>query len=264
MSQKTIGEIYAANPATVPLDGSEMLEIEQTTSKGVTVSGLRRQNVAAKSADFVIGDTGADVFEVTTGATNRTGTGPTLAANQGRVLTLRKADAGAGKLTFDPEGAEEIDGRTSIAVYSQGGVIVVRGGANEWEILAYHAGEPITNAKRITGEYLLDEDHELDYSASFTDGMAAATITFTQLPSDTVLIHVKYKFVDTGINPKVGFKRSSGGTFPFALGAQFADAGLNAIEDLAWLPTSGNTIRVTSVAADNTRTFCIIGYKTGE
>ena len=44
----------------------------------------------------------------------------------------------------------------------------------------------ITNTVQITGEYMLTEDNELDYSGSITDAMSAQTVTFSELPADTV------------------------------------------------------------------------------
>lgn len=122
----------------------------------------------------------------------------------------------------------------------------------------------VTNTVRITGEYLFTEDNELDYSSSFTDGMAAATVTFSELPSDTVAIFVYLTLGDTGDNPDITWKRTSGGTQDFKVQAAFADRGINIIQGLYWLPTSSNTLRVTNVQADSAIIFIVYGYKTGE
>ena len=122
----------------------------------------------------------------------------------------------------------------------------------------------VSNTSVVTQEYIFDEDAELDYSASFTDGMAAGTVTFTELPATTKAVWIYYKFSDTGVHSQLLIKRSSGGTAVISIAGQFADAGTNAIDGTAWLPTDGNTIYVTGLAADTTSTFVIIGYKTGQ
>ncbi len=122
---------------------------------------------------------------------------------------------------------------------------------------------PIANAIRITGEYQFTEDNELDYSGSFTDA-STGTITFTELPSNTVEILVDLTATDTGTSPQMEFKRTSGGTNTFGARALFADAGANLIRGTYWLPTSSNTIYKTIVTADIFNEFKIIGYKVGE
>lgn len=128
-----------------------------------------------------------------------------------------------------------------------------------------HANPPsgIANTVTILDEHQFTEDDELDYSASFSDGMADATITFTELPLNTIAISVFLDLADTGTEVHFNWKRSSGGTQTFAVRASFADVGTNGIRGLYWMPTSGNTLRVTDVAADTTSTFIIVGYKTG-
>ena len=131
------------------------------------------------------------------------------------------------------------------------------------QVATFVAGTGIANTVAITGEFLFTEDNELDYSASFTDGMSAAAITFTELPADTVSINAYVRMRDSGTNPSLAWKRSSGGTQQFFIGALFADGGNNIIDGTYWLPTNNNTIYATAVAADNARSFVIIGYKTG-
>ena len=121
----------------------------------------------------------------------------------------------------------------------------------------------IANTVQITGEYMLTEDNELDYSGSFTDGMSAGTVIFSELPADTVAIWVLLELADTDVISKFEWKRSTGGTVTLQERVQFADGGTNSYFTTAWMPTDGNTLRVVSVAAVNTMTFKIIGYKTG-
>lgn len=121
----------------------------------------------------------------------------------------------------------------------------------------------VANTVRITGEYLFTEDNELDYSSSVTDGMAAATVTFSELPSDTVKVYVYVALRETSTYPYVTYKRSSGGTQAYILGVNFADAGTNNFIGTWWLPTSGNSIYITGVQADTLSTFIILGYQRG-
>ena len=123
---------------------------------------------------------------------------------------------------------------------------------------------PVTNSVRVTGEYMFTEDHELDYSASFTSGMAAATITFTQLPTNTIAVIASVRLFDTGTLPAFTWKRSSGGTKTWTIKAAFADRGTNSIEGIYTVPTGGNSLYVTVCQADAAREFVIIGYKVGE
>ena len=121
----------------------------------------------------------------------------------------------------------------------------------------------ITNTVTITGEYQFTEDNELDYSASITDGMAAGAVTFTELPATTVAILAFVSLGETSTGPTLSWKRTTGGTATFNLREVFADGGTNEVRGTYWMPTGGNSIYVTAVAADITSTFLIIGYKTG-
>ena len=132
------------------------------------------------------------------------------------------------------------------------------------QIKTYVDGTGITATSVITGEYQLTEDNELDYSASFTDGMSAATVTFSELPSNTKAVWVFVQLSDTGTAPHVQYKRSSGGTLSLNIFGEWADAGTNVIALTPWMPTGGNSIYVEEVAADTALIFKIIGYKTGQ
>ncbi len=91
---------------------------------------------AVKSLSYTILDDDANVFEVTTAASNRTLTLPTLADNPGRVIEFHKADSGAGVLIVDGEGAETINGAATIQLPSQYNRLIVRAGAATWHIMA--------------------------------------------------------------------------------------------------------------------------------
>ena len=131
------------------------------------------------------------------------------------------------------------------------------------QLKTYIDGTGATATSVITGEYIFTEDNELDYSASFTDGMSAQTVTFTQLPATTKAIHVYLQLGDSDVSPLFYWKRTSGGTQLFQIRATFADGGTNVLQGTYWLPTGGNSIYPTSVASDGGLGFYILGYKTG-
>lgn len=143
-------------------------------------------------------------------------------------------------------------------------LVVVQSGASvSATVREIQGGDGVANTVTVTGDYQFTEGNELDYSASFTDGMSAATITFTELPADTVEIRVYIYLAETGTFPYLQFERSSGGSTDFVIGASFADVGINRCAGIYTLPTSANSIRVEAVQADTTRVFKIVGYKTG-
>ena len=119
------------------------------------------------------------------------------------------------------------------------------------------------NTAAIIGEFQFTEDNELDYSGSMVSGMSAATVTFTELPADTVEIHAYVQMDDVGTGPAFVWQRTEGGTQPLRLSWTFADQGTNGWHTLAWMPTGGNSIHVTTVVGGSASNFIIIGYKTG-
>ena len=135
--------------------------------------------------------------------------------------------------------------------------------ANQTALITAVHPAGIANTSVILQEYIFTEDNELDYSASFVDGMSAATVTFTQLPATTKAIHITLLFADTGTQVNLTTKRTSGGTETFRIITERPDVGTNFLGGTYWLPTGGNSIYVTDVTADATSTFKIIGYKTG-
>ena len=222
--------------------------------------------VSTKSADFTVADADSDVFEVTTAATDRTATLPTLADNTGRIIRIIKVDSGAGKVTIDGEGAETIDGNTTLDIFGQGSVLTVRAGSSEWDILEYKGARPVTNAVRVVAEYLYTEDNELDYTTHVADGTTGTLVTFSELPENTVKALAYIACADTGTEPSMTYKRSSGGTHEIVFGHQFADVGTNKSRGTEWLLTGGNAIYVTDLQCNSTAgfSFDILGYQVGE
>lgn len=74
------------------------------------------------------------ILALTGSVANRTFTLPTLADNLNRVITILNLDA-AFELTVDGEGAETIDGMTTIELPKQYNRIKIIGGPTEWNIL---------------------------------------------------------------------------------------------------------------------------------
>jgi hypothetical protein len=71
--------------------------------------------VLQTSANYAVTDNdGVEVVEVDATGGNRTITLPTAADNEGRVITVKKIDAGGNNVILDGEGAETIDGAANI------------------------------------------------------------------------------------------------------------------------------------------------------
>lgn len=132
------------------------------------------------------------------------------------------------------------------------------------QIKTFADGDPgIANTVTITGEHWLTEDNELNYSSSFSDGMGAATITFTELPIETVAILVFLGLADSGSECLFEWQRSSGGSQRFIARNAAAGDSNQRFFNLLWMPTHQNSIYMIGVIADAASDFYIIGYKTG-
>ena len=121
----------------------------------------------------------------------------------------------------------------------------------------------IANTVTITGDYLLTDGNELDYSSSFSNDMASTMTTFTELPTTTREVLVLMEAADTSVTPRLLVRRSTSSTSLFGLNTVFADHGTNRIAGTQWIPTNGNYLLTNTVIADTTIVFTICGYKTG-
>lgn len=120
-------------------------DLSETVPSKINSNFLLRShlNVAAKSADFTIwtdDTTGSpkDVYLVTTGASTITVTLPTATtgdASTGRVVTIMKADAGAGSVTIDADGTETINGSTTVSLSSQYSYRTIVSDGTEWFVI---------------------------------------------------------------------------------------------------------------------------------
>ena len=104
----------------------------------------RFQNVAAKSATFTAWDddtTGSprDIYLVTTAAATIVANLPTALsgdASLGRIITVMKADAGAGSVTLDPNASETINGAATVSLASQYHYRTLVSNGTEWFVLS--------------------------------------------------------------------------------------------------------------------------------
>jgi hypothetical protein len=95
-----------------------------------------RTNVVA-SANYTILDSDKyDTILVDTGGSDRTITLPTLADNLGRRITIKKTDSSQiGRVLIDGEGAETIEGYSTVLAPLPYDYVTVQGGASEWVIV---------------------------------------------------------------------------------------------------------------------------------
>ena len=132
------------------------------------------------------------------------------------------------------------------------------------QIKTYVDGTGIANTVVMTGEYMLTEDNEIDLSGSLSDGQASATTVLTGLPSSTTAILAYIGLADTGVQPQIRWKRSSGGTLEYQIKGLWGDQGTQEFYGLWWMPTGPGSIYVKAVTADIGIVFTVVGYKVGE
>lgn len=85
------------------------------------------------SANYPILDTdGYRYILVTTGASDRTITLPTVADNEDRVITIVKIDSDAGQVIVDGESSETIDGEANYTISDQYGSVTVKSNGSAW------------------------------------------------------------------------------------------------------------------------------------
>ena len=127
-------------------------DVYQFSGNSVASSGGASGNVtSAKSADYTITDIdGIDTILMTTAGTDRTVTLPTAADNANRQITIKKVDSGTGRVTIDGEGAETIDGNTTMKIFAQYGRLTVVCDGTSWHVVEYAGGDPIGGHNTMT------------------------------------------------------------------------------------------------------------------
>lgn len=184
----TIKKLYTASGTaiTAPTDSS--------------LTGLNFEDIlTTTSADYtVLDDDGYTTLLFSTGGSNRTCTLPTLAANENRVIKIKKIDSGTGTLIIDGEGSETIDGSTTKVLRKQYDEIVIQASATQWVIV---------------GIYLVPPDSEVHvYNGALGHGSTSTCIR---------------RFNDIGVNTGTSITYADSAT----LGATFTinEAGIYAI-----------------------------------
>jgi hypothetical protein len=107
-------------------------------------------NIKTVSSDnYVITDIDeVKIINVTTGVADRTITLPTLADNQERIITIYKEDFSLGDVIIDGEGAETINGNTTIKLPRQYSKLKILAGLSEWKILSIYLSVADTGWER--------------------------------------------------------------------------------------------------------------------
>lgn len=125
-------------PATVGVIGQGLVK---TSTSALGWAPNQYTTNAVSSADYTVLDNdGYKVISVTTGSTTRTVTLPTLADNQGRTITIVKADSGTGFVVIDGEGAETVGGATGKTLLGINDSMTVYGAPTTWVIQADNRG----------------------------------------------------------------------------------------------------------------------------
>lgn len=135
----------------------------------------------AISASTVIADAMTErVFLITTGASDITMTFPTAADNQDRVLTFIIVSKGAGNVVLDGEGAETIDGFSTLTMYTLLDKVKVIGNGTGWNTIEDGRKVPIISVNDDTAV----PDDRLDYIYKVTQGSTDVTITYPTISAN--------------------------------------------------------------------------------
>lgn len=127
---------YVALPTRTAADVNSAADVNQLQTNIKATRDEWIGTVYATTADYTITDTdGYGKIFVNPTSGDKTITLPTLAANQNRVISVVVTNAG-GKVTIDGEGAETINGASSIYLQGQYDRIIVIAQSSEWSILS--------------------------------------------------------------------------------------------------------------------------------
>ena len=102
-------------------------------------SGLNPSSTLAKSADYTVLSTDANIFLVTTAGSNRTMTLPAASAVAGQIYRFTKVDTGTGKLIIARAGSDTmgISANTSMELWFQDNYVdIMSDGTSRWIVMS--------------------------------------------------------------------------------------------------------------------------------
>ena len=121
---------------TLPVNAGTQGYVPQNSGSGVLAWKPGQSDTSAKSANYTITDSdGIRTVLMTTSTSDRTVTLPTAADNSGRIITIKKVDSAANKCIVDGEGAETIDGATTIDLFEQYDSVTVQCDGSAWHTI---------------------------------------------------------------------------------------------------------------------------------
>jgi hypothetical protein len=159
-----------------------------------------------KSADYTITDDDANTVFVTTSTSTITITLPTVADNTGRIITIKKVDSGSGKITIDGEGAETIDGSTTLDVENQYSLWSGFCDGSEWHTLYREANQSLNTTDDV-------EFSSITYASNPVSSVyTGSTYNNATFPIGTIILAYKESASTPSNNASVSvWSRGSGG-----------------------------------------------------
>jgi hypothetical protein len=173
--------VHSLSGTSTTIDSTTIAISGVTTFTGVA-KGL--SNVSDISANYTILD--GDLFRtiaMTTGASDKTVTLPTVADNDGRIVTVKKVDSDVGNVIVASEGSETIDGSTSDTILSgQYDSVTLQSNGAQWLVLNSVKEDALIAAK--SADYtILDGD---GYgTVEVTTSTSTITITLPAVANNT-------------------------------------------------------------------------------
>lgn len=133
----------AGTPANPPAGSTKLITrsglLYHRSSAGTetaVLTGAAATQYSGKSADYTVTDTdNIRTVGMTTSSTNRTVTLPTAADNTHRIITVKKVDSGTGTVIVDGEGAETIDGATTVTLTGQYDSVTLQCTGSAWLVI---------------------------------------------------------------------------------------------------------------------------------
>lgn len=203
-----VTNIFSANTkarsAEVNANFAQVIALLNSYSYDAKHGVLFTQTVAKTDTDYTVLDTdGYSFIEVTTSASARTITLPTLADNVGRVLSIQKIDSGAGTVVIDGEGSEAIDGAATLTLTNQFDGAIIQATATGWRTLARNyaatstlqgllstAAQTIAGAKTFTSTTTISANLVVDTNTFVVDSSNNVIGIGTASPNSAVRVNV--------------------------------------------------------------------------